>query len=76
MYIYCLSFPLIKKEKPDEYGDKIYKIGISKQSEADKRLDSYLTYFSPFSYEVHCFLVFPIEGYKARGSEASRAEHI
>jgi hypothetical protein len=58
-YIYCLSFPLIKKEVPDAYGDKIYKIGISTQSEADKRLDSYLTYFSPFSYEVHCFLVFP-----------------
>lgn len=58
-YIYVLSFPLVKKIKKDQYGEYLYKIGISTQERADKRLDSYLTYFSPFSYELHFVLVFP-----------------
>lgn len=57
-YIYCLSFPLVEKKEDDNFGTHLYKIGLSTQSAADKRLDNYLTYFSPFSYEIHCFLIF------------------
>ena len=58
-YIYCLSFPLIEKKEEDGYGTHLFKIGLSTQAAADKRLDQYLTYFSPFSYEIHAFLIFP-----------------
>jgi hypothetical protein len=59
-YIYALEFPLIKKKAPDIYGEYLYKIGLTLSTKtAQKRLDSYGTYYAPFSFQLANVLVFP-----------------